>query len=108
MTIETWCNIYDYSPALLLLPYAFSVALATLAVIWGSICPVSNGASFSPNFSTILRVSREASLTTPVRDEDADGRDPLPEHLAKAGLSFPSSSRVVDEAAYISLQEMSK
>jgi hypothetical protein len=79
--------------------------MATVAVVLGSICLVSNGASFSTSFSTILRVSREASLTTPVREVDADGCDPLPKYLAKAELSFPSSSGVVDETAYKSLEE---
>ena len=106
MTVEYWRNIYVYSPDLLLLPYACSVALATVAVIWGTICLVHNGASFSVNFSTILRVSHEARLTAPVDDADADGRDPLPKHLAKAELSFPSGT--VDKTAYISLREVPK
>jgi hypothetical protein len=105
VTIQTWRNIYMYSPAFLWLPYAVSIALATVVVGLGSICLVSNGASFSTSFSTILRVSREASLTTPVREVDADGCDPLPKYLAKAELSFPSSSGVVDETAYKSLEE---
>jgi hypothetical protein len=103
VTIQTWRNIYVYSPAFLWLPYGVSIALATVAVVLGTICLVNNGSSFS----TILRVSHEASLTTPVREVDADGRDPLPNHLAKAELSFPSSG-AVDETAYKSLREVAK
>jgi hypothetical protein len=79
-----------------------------VAVILGSICLVNNGASFSTSFSTILRVSGETSLATPVREKDADGRDPLPKYLANAELSFPSSSGVVDETAYKSLRGVSR
>jgi hypothetical protein len=108
VTVQTWRNIYVYSPAFLWLPYGVSIALATVAVILGSICLVNNGASFSTSFSTILRVSGGASLTTPVREKDADGRDPLPKYLAKAELSFPSSSGIVDETVYKSLREVSR
>lgn len=78
-----------------------------MAVIWGTICLIKNGASFSANFSTILRVSHEARLTTSICDADADGSDPLPKYLAKAELSFPVSV-AVNETAYISLQEVPK
>lgn len=69
------------------------------------ICLIHSGASFSATFSTILRVSHEAKLSTPVCDADADGRDPLPKHLAKAELSFHSSSGAAKETAYSSLRE---
>jgi hypothetical protein len=108
VTIQTWRNIYVYSPAFLWLPYGVSIALATVAVVLGTICLVNNGASFSTSFSTILRVSHEASLTTSVREVDADGRDPLPKYLARAELSFPSSSGAVDETVYTSLEEVAK
>jgi hypothetical protein len=99
VTIQNWRNIYVYSPWLLWFPYGFSIALATVAVILGTICLISSGASFSATFSTILRVSHEAKLSSSVYDADADGRDPLPEHLAKAELSFPTSSGAAEETA---------
>jgi hypothetical protein len=108
VTIQSWRNVYAYSPALLWLPYGVSIALATVAIILGTICLVSNGASFSSKFSTILRVSHEANLTTPVREVDTNGRDPLPNYLAQAELSFPSCSDAVDDTAYTSLREVAK
>jgi hypothetical protein len=79
-----------------------------VAVLLGSICLINNGASFSATFSTTLRVSHEAKISTPVREADADGRDPLPKYLAKAELSFPSSSSFSDETAYTNLREATK
>jgi hypothetical protein len=79
-----------------------------VSIILGTICLVNNGASFSSKFSTILRVSHEANPTTPIRARDADGHDPLPEYLAEAELSFPSSSGAVDDTAYTSLREVAK
>lgn len=41
-------------------------------------------------------------------DTNADGRNPLPKHLAKAELSFSCSFGAVDVTAYIRLQKVSK
>jgi hypothetical protein len=101
--IQNWRNIYVYSPALLWFPYGVSIALATVAIIFGTICLVSNGASYSSKFSTILRVGHEANLTTTIHKVDTSGRDPLPKYLAKAELRFPSSSGGVSDTAYTSL-----
>ena len=52
----------------------------------------SKNASFSAEFSTILRASRAAELSAEIRDGDASGKDPQPEYLAKATVAFASSS----------------
>ena len=49
---------------------------------------ISDGMAYSTNFSTILRTSRYAEMTTPVSLADADGSDPLPAYLAKSKVSF--------------------
>ena len=47
-----------------------------------------SGASYSGNFSTIVRVSRTAKLSVDVVDQDGSGCDPLPTYLEKARLDL--------------------
>jgi len=62
-----------------------------------------NGASFSNNFSTILRMAWHAEMSTEVTVEDSDGRDPLPAHLAEACLSLSSAA---GSGRFIALKEV--
>jgi hypothetical protein len=50
----------------------------------------SNNASFSAEFSTILRASRAADISEEIRDGDASGKDPQPKYFAKATVAFAS------------------
>ena len=47
-----------------------------------------SGASYSGNFSTIVRVSRTAKLSVDVADQDGSGCDPLPRYLERARLDL--------------------
>ena len=49
---------------------------------------VLSGASYSGNFSTIVRVSRTAKLSVDVADQDRSGCDPLPKYLERARLDI--------------------
>ena len=49
---------------------------------------ITDGMAYLTNFSTILRTSRYAEMTTPVSLADANGSDPLPDHLAKSKVLF--------------------
>lgn len=51
----------------------------------------SNGASYSSDFSTIVRTARGARLSHEIKLNDMDGRDPLPRYLA---ISTIAVSRV--------------
>jgi hypothetical protein len=60
--------------------------------------------AYSTKFSTILRASRYAALTTPVFAADLDGRDPLPNHLATAKVTFRTgkgSSAILDDTGFL-------
>ena len=59
-----------------------------------------NGASYSDNFSTIFRVARGAEIEV-IRDEDLDGKDPLPRHLSKAPIwLLNNKQQKVDNVPY--------
>ena len=79
--------MYVYTARRLWIAYALAASCATIAVALGLYTIVATGASYSNEFSTILRVSRHAHLEKEVSDGAADGRDPLPKYLAKATLT---------------------
>jgi hypothetical protein len=83
----TYHNVYVYTARRLWIAYALAASCATIAVALGLYTIVATGASYSNEFSTILRVSRHAHLDKEVSDGAADGRDPLPKYLAKATLT---------------------
>lgn len=60
-----------------------------------------NGASYSNNFSTIVRVARTADLSTDILDKERDGfgRDPLPKYLKHARLNMTGGADGVAAAA---------
>ena len=60
----------------------------TLVIVGGMLAILLSGASYSGNFSTIMRVSRTAKLSVDVSDQDGSGCDPLPKYLEKARLDL--------------------
>ena len=92
VSLPTYQNIYIYDRATLWIAYGLSILFTTLVAIAGIIALLLNGASYSDNFSTIVRVTRTADLSTDILDKDRDsfGRDPLPEYLKHARLNIKS------------------
>jgi hypothetical protein len=84
---ETYHNVYSYTSRRLWVAYGVSLLCATVAVALGLHAIFAGGASYSNEFSTILRVSRHAYLDYEVARDDATGRDPLPKYLAKSTLT---------------------
>ena len=90
--MPSYRNIYVYSEHKLWLAYGAAILFAIIGVLIGLLALLSNGISYSSNFSTILRASRHANITAIISPTDADGRDPLPEHLATANVFFPDNN----------------
>jgi hypothetical protein len=76
-----------YTVRRLWVAYALATLGAAIPVALGLYTIFATGASYSNEFSTILRVSRRAHLDKEVSDVAADGRDPLPKDLAKVTLT---------------------
>jgi hypothetical protein len=83
----TYRNVYIYTKYKLWLAYGVAIACATTAVSIGLYTIFSTGASYSSDFSTILRAARGAALSNEVELSDADGRDPLPKYLKKTSIA---------------------
>ena len=73
---------YVYEPAALIIAYAISNVISLLCVMVGIYAIYKNGASFTNNFSTIVRVTNHLDLEDQIDEKDRSGADPLPKHLA--------------------------
>ena len=62
--------------------------LALITVAAGCLAIFSSGISYSTSFSTVLRTTSHAHVSTTISKDDAIGQDPLPKHLAKATIDF--------------------
>lgn len=105
MTFHRYHNVYSYAAHKLWLPYGIALALTTLVVIAGLATMFLNHASYSSNFSTILRAAHGAQLSTEIQEGDAHGQDPLPKYLAEAKVRLHPVG--VENASEEPLQESS-
>lgn len=81
-------NIYVYPAYKLWLAYGIAIGITALIVCFGLAAIVANDASFSPSFSTWMRLSRGAELSGEVKQEDLKGQDPLPRYLIELNVRF--------------------
>jgi hypothetical protein len=92
--VQTYHNVYVYEARKLWIAYGSAILFATFAVALGLYTIVATGASYSNEFSTILRVGRHTHLPEGVSPRFDDGRDPLPKDLAKATLTVVRQERI--------------
>jgi hypothetical protein len=45
---------------------------------------VVNKACYTGDFASIFRAARGSNMSSPIHEEDLDGKEPLPKYLAKA------------------------
>ncbi|KAG9696323.1 hypothetical protein KCU95_g3523, partial [Aureobasidium melanogenum] len=98
VTTIVYHNLYAYSAAVLLLAYGTALLIAIVTVVAGSLVIFSSGVSYSSSFSTVLRTTSHASMSTKITREDAGGQDPLPKHLAEATITFDYTDANEEEA----------
>lgn len=94
VTFTTYHNVYVYSLSILWLVYGTAIVVTCLSVLVGIMAYTSNKGSYSTKFSTIFRITRDASLSVPILAEDTGGLDPLPEYLAKRSITFNGPERI--------------
>ncbi|OQO03565.1 hypothetical protein B0A48_10229 [Cryoendolithus antarcticus] len=93
VTLTSYETVYAYSAKTLWIAYGLAIALATIAIGIGLYSMIVERAYYSADFSTIMRMTQAARLSTTIADEDAAGRSPLPKHLANANITFRTDSR---------------
>lgn len=83
---------------MLWIAYGTAILIATVTVILGCLAIFSTGLSYSSSFSTVLRTTSHAVVSTKVSREDAVGQDLLPKHLAEATITFDFAYANEEEA----------
>ncbi|KAG9517638.1 hypothetical protein KCV07_g5995, partial [Aureobasidium melanogenum] len=99
VTTVVYHNLYAYSAAMLWLAYGSALLIAIVTVVAGSLAIFSSGVSYSSSFSTVLRTTSHAVVSTKISREDAVGQDPLPKHLVEATITFNHDVAGEEEAA---------
>ncbi|KAF3765584.1 hypothetical protein M406DRAFT_37239, partial [Cryphonectria parasitica EP155] len=97
--------VYQYNASTLWIVYGIAIGLSFLSVISGTIVVVISRASYSSQFSTILRVSHHVELPAQVEPRDASGKYPLPKYLQDAVLQFPPENNTKASSSSPSQQE---
>jgi hypothetical protein len=87
VTLTSYHNIYVYTRSILWTAYGVAIGVTFLGVLAGSLVYLLNHGSYSSKFSTILRVTRGATVSADLSMEDCNGLDPLPEHLVSARMA---------------------
>ncbi|KAL8877387.1 MAG: hypothetical protein Q9192_008676 [Flavoplaca navasiana] len=81
---------FHYNHSTLWIAYGLSILFSALAAIAGIGVIVLGGASYSNQFSTVVRVAKTGDLDVDIVDQKSDGfgRDPLPDYLEHARLDM--------------------
>ena len=86
-------NVFVYSWSKLWLAYGIAALLTAVAVAQGLLAIMLGCASYSNNFSTVMRSTWSTKLSVDTSNVGDDCRDPLPKYLAKATLLLPATTR---------------
>ncbi|CAK1361801.1 hypothetical protein CB0940_02870 [Cercospora beticola] len=89
-------NVYSYSMDKLWLAYGIAIGISVLNLIVGFAALLRTGASFTDNFSTIIRIARNATIEADLYEEHLPGKDSLPKHMADAELRLRKSDQLLD------------
>lgn len=71
VTITSYRNIYTYSRPILWVTYGIALGVSVMSVIAGVLVFLASQGTYSSKFSTILRVSQAATISTKFSMEDS-------------------------------------
>lgn len=97
VTFNLYGNVYDYDLAKLWLPYGLAIAVTVLNVAIGLFSIFQTGASFTADFSTIIRMAKNAEvLGADTMEATLPGKDPLPRMLAGSKFALRPGQVIVE------------
>ena len=85
-------TVYSYAKEKLCLAYGLATLSAFISILIGSCAILTSGASYSNNFSTVLRIALAIELSVDVKESDMDGENPLPKYMASATVGMRSKT----------------
>ncbi|EXJ76753.1 uncharacterized protein A1O5_01261 [Cladophialophora psammophila CBS 110553] len=88
-TLSFSLNTFTYNPRTLMIAYGLAIFLSAVCLACGLAALYSNGASYTNNFSTVLRMTRDHGFGEFIQDErDCTGADPLPTNIADVEVTY--------------------
>ncbi|KAI9712451.1 MAG: hypothetical protein M1820_001664 [Bogoriella megaspora] len=98
-------TVYVYSAGKLWLAYGIATAVTLASVLIGLLVMFTNGATYSNNFSTILRVARATGLDAYIFQADMDDRTPAPRPLTNTSVLLSRETGVGEDKAIPKIEE---
>lgn len=82
-------NTFTYAPRGLVVAYGIAILLSSICLALGLAAIYGNGVTYTNNFSTILRMTRDKAFDVSIQgEEDCSGADPLPDHIADITVTY--------------------
>ncbi|KAF9889372.1 hypothetical protein FE257_007482 [Aspergillus nanangensis] len=81
-------NLYVFSWSVLVIAYGIALLFSLSHVGFGLLAYFSSGGSYSSKFSTVLRTTRRAGLSSSIEPSDESGKNPLPRYIAESTISM--------------------
>lgn len=97
VTITSYRNTYIYSQSILWAAYGIAIAVTLISDAVGVIVYFLNAGSYTTKFSTILRVTYTAAISTDLNSKENKRVDPMPEHIAEALITLGAGEIVTKE-----------
>ncbi|KAL2794849.1 hypothetical protein BJX66DRAFT_337459 [Aspergillus keveii] len=91
VTLTQIANLYSFSKAVLWATYGVALLLTLGVVAVGLYAHVASHGSYTSKFSTILRTTHGATLSTSIEVVDENGQDPLPRYIADSTIALAST-----------------
>jgi hypothetical protein len=87
-------NTFTYAPRGLVIAYGTAISLSSICLAFGLAAIYSNGVTYTNNFSTFLRMTRDKAFDVSIQgEEDCCGADPLPDHIADITITYIGETR---------------
>ncbi|KAI9853104.1 MAG: hypothetical protein M1838_001605 [Thelocarpon superellum] len=93
VSVAQSANIYVYLRLDLWLAYGIALIFAILCSVLGSSALLHNGLSYTNDFTTILRTTRNPGLDNLVAESEASGADPAPAHTLRGRLLYQRETK---------------
>jgi hypothetical protein len=92
VTVHDPQNVYTYEPAQLWLAYGIAILANVLCLLLGVIAVHRNGFSYSNDFTTIMRTTRNPNLDLLVPEAESNGAEPVSKWTKSGTLTYRRSN----------------
>lgn len=87
---------YTYRPTDIYIAYGSAILCASICTVIGCIALYLNQASYSNDFTTVIRTTRRREITDLITKQDSTGADPLSKAIGKVSVTFRALTKGAD------------